>query len=586
MNIRRFSSHAALTLILILAFLLRMYGINWDSGYHFHPDERMLIMVTERIEFFSQLNPDFFNYGSLPVYILAAVAQIGQNFTKIPLDTYDGLLPVGRVLSLIYDLGVVVMIYKIAQLLFKKRSPAAWAAFFYAVAFFPIQNSHFFIVDTFLNFFITLLLYLILLYQKKPSIRTIVFMGIVYAAALTTKVTPVIFSPLLLLVFLLPKTYHENFFTKIGELFHKDRLKTSGGILLKKRIAVLSIFACTTALFSFFFMPYGFIEWQRFLKDILLQVRMNSDPYVFPYTLQYIGTLPYLYYLENLFLWGLGPVLSTFSLTGICIFIVKMIHGSFLRKRTIKETLTRILQSPFTLFFLFYLLYFVIIGKSAVKFMRYMLVMYPFFVVMAGYGVSVILGLYRPHNGFLTKASMLPKLALSVSFICFSLLWTWPFLNIYSTKSTRIAATEWINNAVPVGATIAVEHWDDRVPIYDYGKYQYEELTLYDIPDNDVKWDILNRKLERSDYIVIASNRLYIPLQRLQECDEHGRCYPLTGEYYRKLFANESGYVKVAEFTAYPRLQIGNWQLQIIDDHADESFTVYDHPKIMVFKKI
>ncbi|QQS43360.1 glycosyltransferase family 39 protein [Candidatus Roizmanbacteria bacterium] len=585
MSVSSITKHKLLLVILLLAVFLRIYGLNWDSGYHFHPDERMLIMVTERITFFSQLNPDFFNYGSLPVYILAAVAQLSQSFTQMPIDTYDGLLPVGRLLSTINDLIVVVLIYSIAYNLFKNRAVAAWGSFFYAVAFFPIQNSHFFIVDTFLNLFITLLLFLLLQYQQHPSFRKAVIIGIVYAAALTTKVTPVIFAPVLLFVLFFPKTVHENIFDRIRFLFQKDRFKSLNSIILKNRSTAVLAFTLTTLLFSFLFMPYGYIEWQRFLKDVLLQVRMNSDPYVFPYTLQYIGTLPYLYYLENIFLWGLGPVISVFSLIGIGVWFAQTIHSSSHIKK-ISVALTKILHSPFTVIFLFYLLYFVIIGKSAVKFMRYMLVMYPFFAVMAGYGASVVMDLYKPHGGFFSRSMLIPRLAVGVSIICFSLLWTLPFLSIYSTKSTRITATEWINNAVPAGSIIAVEHWDDRVPIYDHGKYQYEELTLYDIPDNEFKWNILNEKLERSDYIVIASNRLYIPLQRLQECDEHGRCYPMTGEYYRRLFANERGFVKVAEFTSYPRLTIGNWQLKIIDDHADESFTVYDHPKIMVFKKI
>ncbi|HRN71473.1 MAG TPA: hypothetical protein PLS49_09955, partial [Candidatus Woesebacteria bacterium] len=94
-------------------------------------------------------------------------------------------------------------------------------------------------------------------------------------------------------------------------------------------------------------------------------------------------------------------------------------------------------------------------------------------------------------------------------------------------------------------------------------------------------------KLQRTDYIIIASNRLYTPLQRLKDCKGNtDRCYPKTAEYYQKLFNEKLGFTKVAEFTSYPRIPLGPWTFEIIDDTADESFTVYDHPKIMIFRKI
>src|SRR5690554_4924281 len=107
--------------ILLLAFFLRIYGINWDNGFHFHPDERMLIMVADRVHLFDQLNPDFFNYGTLPIYILKGVSQIVDLFTVQPIANYDGMLYVGRALSVFNDLIVIVLIYLLAKELFKKR---------------------------------------------------------------------------------------------------------------------------------------------------------------------------------------------------------------------------------------------------------------------------------------------------------------------------------------------------------------------------------------------------------------------------------------------------------------------------------
>ena len=38
-----------LGLIFVLAFVLRIYGLNWDQGFHLHPDERFLTMLATDI---------------------------------------------------------------------------------------------------------------------------------------------------------------------------------------------------------------------------------------------------------------------------------------------------------------------------------------------------------------------------------------------------------------------------------------------------------------------------------------------------------------------------------------------------------
>ncbi|KKP61383.1 MAG: Tetratricopeptide [Candidatus Roizmanbacteria bacterium GW2011_GWC2_34_23] len=498
------------------AFFIRFYGINWDQGFHLHPDERMLIMVAERIKFFSNLNPDFFNYGSLPIYLLRIIAPNGH---------YDSLLISGRILSVGFDLLTIILIYRIGQLLFKKNKISLLSSLLYTVAFFPIQNSHFFVVDVFLNTFVTGLIYILLVYSKSPSIKKAIILGLVFAAMMATKFTAIIFLPIIIVV-ILWKTMKQ--------------WKNSAISLITFHFSLLT--------FYFLFMPYAFIQHQQFFVDLSTQLKMNSNPYIFPYTLQYVGTVPYLYYLKNIFFWGLGPIFSILSIVG----------------------LYQISKSKNILFLIFYFLYFLAIGRSAVKFMRYMLPLYPFFALLAGYG------LYKIYERNKLFAYML---------VTCILLWSFTFINIYSLPHTRIAATEWILKNVPEGAAIATEHWDDGMPLYGGEKYLRQELTLYDQPDGENKWKILDEKLRKTDYIIIASNRLYIPLQKLNDCKKYKSCYPITSKYYQKLFSEKLGFKKVAEFTTYPKLEIGNWKLEIRDDVADESFTVYDHPKIMIFKK-
>ena len=76
--IRRFAVPISLTLILLLAGILRFTGRDWDEGQNLHPDERFLTMVATTVtwpdgvgEYFdsqtSPLNP--YNHEGFPTFI-------------------------------------------------------------------------------------------------------------------------------------------------------------------------------------------------------------------------------------------------------------------------------------------------------------------------------------------------------------------------------------------------------------------------------------------------------------------------------------------------------------------------------------
>lgn len=546
--------------LIFLALGIRIYGINWDQGFHLHPDERMLIMVAKRIQFFNQLNPRFFNYGSLPIYILKAVADL------INKSDYQSILYVGRYLSIFFDIINLFFIYKIAFLLFKKQSIAFFSSFFYTIAFFPIQNSHFFISDVFLTSLTSIFVYLLIKFlnnsnKKTNSLKKIIFLGLTFAAMLSTKFTAIVFLPIVYFIIFI-NSYHQ---------YSKKQF-------FIKTIINLLIFNFSSLVFHFIFMPYAFLDYKNFLSAISLQIKMNNNPYIFPYTLQYVNTLPYLYYLKNIFFWGLGPVISVLCLLGF-IQVIKKVSNKIIWQN--QKPLITSYQLLITV--VFYLFYFLIIGRSAVKFMRYMLPVYPFLTIMAGYG------LYQIQNSkfkIIKKTFNFLPVFLSFNFLLFlTLIWTLLFISIYSQAHTRISATDWILKNIPARSTLAIEHWDDHLPLYDQEKYRFVEMTLYDQPDDERKWQILNEKLKQADYIIIASNRLYVPLQKLNDCQKYKVCYPKTAEYYRKLLKEELGFKKVAEFAVYPRLKIRSLDIKINDQNADESFTVYDHPRIFIFKR-
>ncbi|MCK5375605.1 MAG: glycosyltransferase family 39 protein, partial [Acidobacteria bacterium] len=156
--------------------------------------------------------------------------------------------------------------------------------------------------------------------------------------------------------------------------------------------------------------------------------------------------------------------------------------------------------------------------------------------------------------------------------------------------------------AVLTGGAIANEtSWDDGLPLrfdgYDpYGGIYQRDLNfeLY-WNDDPAKRERMLEILDRSDYISISSNRQWASLPRIPER------YPLVTTYYRHLVGcpveqsvvscfiaaepgdvgGDLGFELAATFTSPPSLG----PLVVNDQRADEAFTVYDHPKVLIFRK-
>ncbi len=134
---------------------------------------------------------------------------------------------------------------------------------------------------------------------------------------------------------------------------------------------------------------------------------------------------------------------------------------------------------------------------------------------------------------------------------------------------------------VLAGSTIADEGtWDDPVPVpiapYNMWGAQYQsmrfEMALEDTPEKRARMQYI---LDHADYLTISSNRFYGSLPR------NPQRWPMTTAYYQALFNGELGYELVADFTSRPNLG----PIQFNDDSADEAWTVYDHPRVFVFRR-
>jgi hypothetical protein len=56
--------------------------------------------------------------------------------------------------------------------------------------------------------------------------------------------------------------------------------------------------------------------------------------------------------------------------------------------------------------------------------------------------------------------------------------------------------------------------------------------------------------------------------------------------YYANLFSPNSHFTQIAEFTSYPQVRIlGKNIIQFPDEMAEETWTVFDHPVVRVYKR-
>lgn len=534
-----------LMLIMGIALFFRLYDINWDQGFHLHPDERFLTMVGVQFSLphnFSQyLNPmtspmnpsvlgfNFFVYGIFPITINFILSLIFHT------QTYDLFTIQGRVLSAAFDTLSVLVIFLIAFLLEKEaklsKQVKYLATFFYAIAVFPIQLSHFFTVDIFLSFFMVTSFYFFLLFGLRRKLIFIILAGVFLGVGTACKITALTILPLGLLLTALPfvskKLLSMQFFAAIILLF-------------------LSFYSSVRIADPYLFTSADFFDF-RISSTFLLSIqtlKSYDNPHIFfPPGIQWDTKVPIIFSFKNIAIFGLGIGMSFFSLLGILrIFRQKNVY-------LISSTLWVIL------FFLYQ-------SSVFVKTMRYFIFLYPFLALFAAIGFSTII---QYKNKFVILLSALVII-----------IWPCMFLSVYTKPHTRVTASEWIYQHIPPGSTILGEYWDDPLPLS--GKsYTITLLHVFD-PDTADKWKVLNQELAHADYLILSSNRGWGSIS--VDKDK----YPLMSAWYRDLFAGKLPFRQVAKFTSYPSLSYLGIPLTMPDDFAEEAFTVYDHPKVLIFK--
>lgn len=644
----------ALLLILLSAAALRLTGLDWDGFQHHHPDERYIAWIATTIEFPSILTTDWaaqwrpetstfnpfhwppearsegivvlqgqprdFAYGHVPLYlgviatrlvervapVLIPVLPSGWSLTADVLNgagrvEFHHLTAVGRALTALFDVGTVLVLFLLGKRLYGPTAGLLAAALL-AVTVLHIQLAHFFTSDPYMTFFVVAAIYFMVAAHgsgKQVSTggrrRELIYLslaGAMVGLAVGSKFTSVLL--------LLPLFWTAWIIGLRGRRWLP---------VLMAAVVAFAVFAVTN--------PFALLDWtcvpvepngglgalasnlsrSCYLQNIMTQNAMVRGRIDLGFTRQYAETTPYLYFVEMLLRWGMGPFLGLLGLAGLA-WATWDVAGSLGGSREWRDTFSRLAAQPIVIGLLWVLPYFILTGSFYVKFIRYMQPIIPFLLL---FGVAMLCQ-WRSLAGRRTVAAVM---------LAAGALYALAFVALYAGEHPWNAASRWIFENIPSGTMILSEQWDDYLPVSmrigdtmrlraEYPNAELTWLSAPDAADDEAKLTANLKLLADSEYLTILSNRVYGVVPRLPER------YPLSGQFHQLLFDGALGYEPVwvggrsphllgfslrADTFGWPGLRPpksvadylarqSGWTL----GRADESFIVYDQPLTMVFR--
>ena len=654
-NLRRGPSVTLILLALILALGLglRLHGINWDSGYGFHPDERSIYMragcmynvLTESpgfqgcIQDFpatepglpsfgvfldaerSPLNPHWFPLGSILIYVLVVLRSIIELFVDI--GDMD-MRYVGRFLSAIADVGTVFMVYMVGRRMFT-RDVGLLAAALTALAVINVQSSHFYRPETFSVFLILVSFWAMLRMVEHRRWRDSLLLGVLVGLAIAPKVS------VLPLVLPLALAYGYWALNSADGRWSGITLNIFGRMLVHACLAGLSALAV-----FFILTPYALLDISAFIGDLTAQAQMARHAGMWPFTIQYVDTPAFVYQIQQTTLWGLGIPLGLMAWLSIPFTAVMAFKVRATRRADLLLLAWIVPQ-------------FIFLETFEVHFLRYVFPLMPFMILLSARlliwlvdysrAASVRHGAAGSGGGDLISPSFgngaraqgmsdrllifpwvrrrgkllehavkviliraWPKLAvgLVILVVITTGFYSLAFQRVYASEHPAVAASQWIQQNVPVGTKIVSDnHWDEFIP--GLRRYDLWQFPAYD-PDTAEKMSALSSHLSEADYVVFYSYRPYVSVGR--DPDR----FPFSSAYYQQLFNGELGYQFERNFTSYPEFLGVSFQdspyahadvqtpvlpaparsapITLTLGYADDNVVGYDHPQVLLFRNV
>ena len=479
--------------------MVRFIGLDFDQRHHFHPDERAIADAVGRLSFdpsHPQLNPKFFAYGSFPLYIDGIVTSTLANIPA--LRGYDERILVGRGVSAAVGALTVLLLALLGARLYNFQV-GMLAGGLLAACVLHVQNSHFMATDVFLTLIVLVALYFLIGLVQRGRTRDYVYSGLAIGLAGATKFSAMpLLAPLGVAI--------------LFRLFLERRFAPVFGKGVAALLAVAAGFVVGQ--------PYAILDFPTFSRQITEQSNMVRHAGLLPYTNQYIGVPKYLYEIEQIVLWCMGPALGLAALWATA-------------KQTVNVARDR---SGAQLVLLSWVIpYFLVTGWFEVKFVRYLLPIYPIVILWAAAWLWE-----KAQRSRLGRVALWTVVGMTLAQML-------AFLSIYQRPHTVVTASDWVYRNIPAGSTLLTQHWDEGFP-FSLPHRPPHDLKVVELPyyDGEIKMGFITQQLAKGDYLAFQTKRLYGAITRAPQK------YPLTNNYFYLLFAGDLGYTLVYDYRFAP----------------------------------
>lgn len=548
-----------LILILIIAIgaILRFYNLNWGDGYKFHPDERNIAFGISNLNYEKlDFNPDFWAYGSFPIYVTYFLALIIGKLGVTNALTFDGFILVGRILSAFLSVALIPLTYIIIQKinLDPKRKVQLGLLGALWITFSPgmIQFAHFATFETFLTFFYVLIALVAINLLNHRHNKSYIYLAILIGISIGTKIVSLALVPVLLFIHLVNHIRQNPEFKKIILRAINLKLVTSLSLIVTVAIIVS---------------PYNLLDLEGFTNSMNYEGAVARGTLPVFYTQQFENTIPVIYQLLRVFPFILSIPLTIVSVIALVYFTLQTIR--FILRLLITKTFIADQFAPIAIITAIVLLYLGFHLSLYVKWTRYMIPVIPFFIALS----VAFLDRFIKSN----KVLMLSNIIVSVAIIGSGVY----FFQIYLNPDNRTSAADWAEQNLPTTPTVTTEEYDLGVMPFNrvFSPSSIQLLPLYDLENNRYSDYVFNLR-DNADLFLQLSDRLAATRFRLPER------YPQGFSFYYE-FEDFTKWREIATFKR-PTADCHFFNLWCVGFtlKPDETFNVFDHPEVKIFQNL